>query len=348
MKFFILFNLIFISISSQSIDNFLKDKVFLKSLLKNNNELLRINKEIREIKVKIESIKKVNKFNYIKDNYLLSPDSSEIKINEFQLDKNEIIASQQKDIEILLKNIEILKSELKDLLQINPIETYPNITIQETAEIPTILDNEKLKFKDGIINQFEELAFLSKEIRKLGSELKYQTKLLKDKKTPGSPVLAEKDEDFQWNYFGKSLIFPAWGHSDSESQWKKYVYSGLFIACTINAIQKYNQLNRSVNEYESYNPLLYDVLQTSNRSIAIPLLKQRNYGLLRENLQDSVREANQSLYYVLFISLLSAIDAGLTKHISSDTEGINLNSKVDKITSTQIDNSIDMTYYRRF
>jgi hypothetical protein len=122
----------------------------------------------------------------------MSLDKNETKINEIQVDKKEIIASQEKDIEILLRNIEMIKSELNDLLEKNPLEIYPNLAIPESLEIPTILDKEKLKLKDGIVQQFEELAFLSKEIRNIGSELKYQSKLLKDKKKSQSSYNCRK------------------------------------------------------------------------------------------------------------------------------------------------------------
>ncbi len=329
---------------------FLKDKVFLKSLLKNNNELLRINKEIKEIKVKIESIKLQYKFTYSKDIYLFPFDKNEPKINEIQVDKKEIIASQEKDIEVLLKNIEILKSELSKLLDEYPLESNSKLTIVESVEIPTVLDKEKLKLKDGIVQQFEEFAFLSKEIRNMGSELKYQTKLLKDKECPNSPMIAEKEngDDFQWDYFGKSLVFPYWGHNDSESQWKKYVYSSLFILSTLNAIDKYNELNHSAKEYKSFNPLIYDVLLNNSGNNLIPFLRYKTYSELNETLKDSVREGNNSIYFLLFVSIFSAIDSGYTKHRSSENEGINLNSKVEKMNSTQIDSSIQINYYRRF
>jgi hypothetical protein len=350
MKIFILLNLIFISINSESIDTFLKDKVFLKSLLKNNSELLRINKEIREIKVKIESIKLQYKFTYSKDNYLMSLDKNETKINEIQVDKKEIIASQEKDIEILLRNIEMIKSELNDLLEKNPLEIYPNLAIPESLEIPTILDKEKLKLKDGIVQQFEELAFLSKEIRNIGSELKYQSKLLKDKKSPNRPIIAEKEDgdDFQWEYFGKSFVFPYWGHKDSESQWKKYVYSSLFILCTINAIEKYNEFNHSAKEYKSFNPLIYDVIlsgKVDNNSIYY--LKNNTYLLLKNNLQDSASNGNNSIYLLLFVSLWSAFDAGTSNHNSIEKNGVNFTSKIEKLYSNQYETIFNLNYIWR-
>jgi hypothetical protein len=326
---FLFLFIIYTGLDAKDLKNTPIDREILKGILQTSDDLFIINLQISDFRKEMEFIRKKFKLSYDVSQFKLTPlnennstsqwKSGKKEENNITLDKVFLkgLIQQSEDTAYLSNHLSDLRSEFEAIKKkyklTTELSTANGSMLEQKVGTGSVSKGNEIILIEGLINQLNEISFLSEQISDLRKELKAQESNLS--KSGPNLDLGTWSKGFSWTQFGKSLLLPGWGHMNTESSWKGYMYGGLFLGSSYYASAKYEDF---VDQGKlSQNPgVQFSLISANQSNFAYYYSVESNKELAKAETY-----GNEALGAVAFIYLMSALDAGFSKTKSDPNVG---------------------------